>query len=237
MLENDSNTELFEKYRNEELSDSELRELEARLAYDGEFKSAFDSYQSLEKSIKQHFRDKMKADLKTFDQQMRFPTRKRKGRIRVFALVTSIAAAFVLLFYVFKESSLAAGSNVAVEYWPYEEGLPVRMSTNGKYDEAMNAYKQEQWSKANELLIEIDTDTANYFLGVIAFQEKKYQNSSSYLSKVSQASSYYDEAQFRLAIVLNLLGENDQSIEILQMLITQKTDFSAEATSLLYELK
>ncbi|MEZ4891162.1 MAG: hypothetical protein R2779_11630 [Crocinitomicaceae bacterium] len=48
MMKENENIELFERYRNGELSETELNAFNARLVYDSEFQEEFEQYEQLE---------------------------------------------------------------------------------------------------------------------------------------------------------------------------------------------
>ncbi len=77
MMPENGHIEIFERYRNGDLTEAELREFEARLAYDSEFKEDFDAYEQLELGIKAHFRNDLKLKLKELDETMDTPTSKK----------------------------------------------------------------------------------------------------------------------------------------------------------------
>lgn len=236
MIEDEGYIEIFERYRNGDMDTSELSGFEARLAYDSEFKEAFKLYQTIESGIKTHFRNELKSKLKDVDKKMDAAPKKSKS-LKLVIWSSSIAAAIVLGIFIFNHLSLPDYQQLAQEYWPHEEGLPIKMSSVGKYDAAMNAYKLEDWQQAEKLLLEIDSDTADYFLGVISYERKEYGQASTYFRGIANTSSYYDEAQFRLALTSILSGNIKIGKLLLQTQVERNAKFKAPAKLLLEELK
>lgn len=235
MMREEEHIDLFERYRNNELSDTELRDFEARLAYDSEFKAEFEAYENVENGIRTHFRAELKSKLQEVDKEMD-ATPKKKSIVSLLAWTSSIAAAIVFGMFIFQHFSQPNYEQLAQNYWPYEEGLPVKMSASSKYDEAMNAFKLKDWEKAENLLSEIESDTASYFLGEVAYQNNKQQIAISYFSGIEKSSVYYQKAQFKLALLFMTSGNTPKSKEILGSLINENSEFSDDAQEILKKI-
>jgi hypothetical protein len=209
MMTDNGHIELFERYRNGDLSESELREFEARLAYDSEFKDDFDQYEALESGIKDHFRNKLKSKLQEIDKLMDAPERKRTHFKSILIWSSSVAACLLIGVLLVQKFSSNKYTQISEEYWPEEPGLPVKMSTKGKYDEAMNAFKLGEFDKAKPFLEKISSDTSIYFQGVIAYKLNDYKASKGFFNQIEKGSLYFNIAQFRLGLIL--LSEGDLS--------------------------
>lgn len=236
MMSENGHIEIFERYRNGKLSEAEQRDFEARLAYDSEFKAAFEEYEQIEVGIKNHFRSELKSKLQDLDQQMDAPT-KKSNLVKLVTWTSSMAAAVIIGFFTLQHYSEPNNVQLAQQYWPHEEGLPVKMSTRGKYDDAMNAYKLEQFEKAQKLLEPIDSDTAIYFLGVVSFELENYSKAEQEFKRIEENSSYFDDAQFRLSLVF--LSQNNliTAKKILQKQIDHKTKFAKTSKEILEKMK
>lgn len=232
MMEEERHIDLFERYRNNELGESELKDFEARLSYDSDFRNAFEEYQRVEDGIRNHFRNELKSKLQEVDKAMD-ETPKKHSIVRLIAWTSSVAAAILIGVFVYQHFSQSDYQQLAQNYWPHEEGLPVKMSTKGKYDEAMNAFKLEEWDKAESLLTAIDTDTAAYFLGEIAYSKGELPIAISNYSRINRISEYYHESQFKLALIHLTLGDIKKTKEILDSLVKEGTDFNDEAKEIL----
>lgn len=236
MMENETHIELFERYKNGGLNQSELLEFEARLVYDAEFNKAYQSFQAVEQSIKSHFRNELKAKLAAVDQKMdKKPKQSKIIQLAVWS--SSVAAAIVMGAFIFQHFATPKHVQLAQKYWIQEAGLPVKMSNKGKYDDAMNAFKQEQWEKAEELLLKIDSDTSSYFLGVIGYEQQDYEQASNYLIKINQHSNYYYEAQFRLALSYLSQEKTDLAKQMLELIVKSNSPYKLQASELLEEMK
>jgi tetratricopeptide (TPR) repeat protein len=232
--------DLFEAYLSGLLTEREIIEFEARLAYDNEFKEQFENYQQIEGGIKQYYRDQMKSKFAEVDEQL---DAKSVGKIRYlkwWVISGAAAVAIIIISTVYLNqfnSPIHENASLAAEYWPHEEGLPVKMSGKGRYDDAMNAFKQEQWEKAEGLLLKIDSDTASYFLGIVSYKEKDYEQALGYFKEVDAVSTYFEEVQFRLALISILTDDIDQAKVFLEKLIDSETQYSEQAKELLSELE
>jgi len=236
MMPENGHIELFERYRNGELSESELTEFEARLAYDSEFKNEFYTYEQLELGIKTHFRNDLKLKLKDFDQKMDKPTFK-KTPIKKLAIWSSSIAASILIGVMLLQYFLTDSTvQLAEQYWPEERGLPVKMSSKGKYDDAMNAYKLREYDKANELLRKISTDTSDYFLAVIAYEQNNNTRAKVHFGQINKNSSYYHTAQFRLGLILLAEGDLPSAKKIFKTQMADKTEFAPASEELLKKI-
>lgn len=236
MMREEEHIDLFERYRNDQLSDTELRDFEARLAYDSEFKAEFEAYKNIENGIKTHFRTELKSKLQEVDREMD-DIPKKKSIVSLLAWTSSIAAAIVIGVFIFQHFSQPSYEQLAQNYWPYEEGLPVKMSTSSKYDEAMNAFKLEDWDKAENLLSEIESDTAYYFLGETTYKKGEEEKSIAHFLNIEKNSVYYQKAQFRIALILLKKGDKTKATEILNFLSEQNSIFSESAQKILEKIK
>jgi len=100
MMKENQNIELFERYRNGELSETELNAFNARLVYDSEFQEEFEQYKQLETGIKNHFRTALKSQLQALDEQLDVAP-KKSNTIRLVQWSTSVAAAALIGFFIF----------------------------------------------------------------------------------------------------------------------------------------
>jgi len=232
MMPENGYIELFERYRNGDLSEGELGEFEARLVYDSEFKESFDHYETIETRIKTHFRNELKSKLQEVDKAMD-ETPKKYSIFRLITWTSSVAAAILIGVYIFHYFSVPKYEQLAQNYWPQEEGLPVKMSSKGRYDDAMNAFKLEEWDKAESLLKAIESDTSAYFLGEIAYRKGDLSTAITDFLTVKNSSVYYHKARFRIALLFLNAGNTSKAKEILIFLVDEKSLFADEAKEIL----
>ncbi len=230
--------ELFKAYHLKTMTDKEILAFEARLSYDKEFKHEYSRFQKLEEGIRQHYRSELKSKFNEIDKELENEiVSTPKSNIRKLYWVTSAVAASLIigifLFNFYKSESKY--TSLAQQYWPVEEGLPVKMSTKGIYDDAMNAYKQEQWQVAENLLVAINSDTASYFLGVINYQQKEFDKSVQCFIQVPETSVWYEQSKYRLALAYLSQNKDDTAKKILKSL-SETSPFKKDAELLLLEL-
>ena len=231
--------DIIEAYLQNTLSEKEVLEFDARLVYDSEFAKSFSDYQQVEKGINQHFRNKLKQNFQKIDEELDCkpllskvkPVRKKNKLVIMF----SIAAAAVLILFVLNLSSSNPYEELVAQNWPQEEGLPVKMSNKGKYDDAMNAYKLKEWDKAEKLLIEFDSDTANYYLGVVNYHQQELENAVDYFEKVAEISVFIEESEYRMALIL-LIEESEKGKKKLLEISKSNSIFSEQAKMILKKL-
>ncbi len=231
---------LFDAYFNNTLSEKEVKEFDARLVYESEFKEQFETYKQVVKGIKPHFRNELKNKLKQLDEALDKKTKvvpiTKNNKLKQLYLAIGSVAAILIIGIVLHFSTQNSTSNLVAQYWPTEEGLPVKMSTKGKFDAAMNAFKQAQWQKAEMLLEQIDSDTSDYFIGVINFEQKEYKNAVVSFESVPENSTWHQETEFRLALVYLQMGEFEEAKAILQTIKNSHSTYQKQAAKIYQNL-
>ena len=236
MIPENGHIELFERYRNGDLSEGELREFEARIVYDSEFKASFAQYETIETGIRNHFRNELKSKLQEVDKVMDNSKNGKNNANRILIWSTSIAASILIGVMLFQHFSTAPTVQLAEHYWPEERGLPVKMSSKGKYDDAMNAFKLGEFDKASSLLKKIPSDTSDYFLGVIAFEQNNNPKAKVHFGQINKNSSYYHTAQFRLGLILLAEGDLTSAKKIFNSQIAENTEFAEASKEILEKI-
>jgi TolA-binding protein len=236
MMGEERHIELFERYRSNELSESELKDFEARLAYDTEFKIAFEEYECVEEGIKNHFRNELKSKLQEVDKAMDNPKEKKNNAKSILIWSTSVAASIIIGILLLQHFSSSNHVELAQQYWPSEPGLPVKMSSNGKYDDAMNAYKLGEFDKANSLLKKISSDTSYYFQGVISFEQDDNTKAKEFFNQIDKSSNYYNTAQFRLGLIFLSEGDLRSAKKIFKAQMAENSQFAGASKEILRKI-
>ena len=226
MMPEDGHIALFERYRNGDLSESELRDFNARMSYDSEFKEAFEKYEYVEAGIKVHFRNELKSKLQEIDKALDAPPRRKFNSRRILIWGPSIAASIIIGVMLYQYFSSNEHIQLAKYYWPAEPGLPVKMSSKRKYDDAMNAYKLGEFDKASALLKKIQSDTSYYFQGVIAFEQNDNTKAKAFFYQIDKSSTYYNIAQFRLGLIFLSEGDLRSAKKIFKAQLAENTEFA-----------
>lgn len=237
MMTDNGHIEIFERYRNGDLSEVQLREFEARLVYDSEFKEVFEQYEAIEAGIKTHFRNELKFKLQEVDKVMDNPKGKKKNNVkRILIWSTSFAACLLIGVLLFQHFSSINTIELAEQYWPAEPGLPVKLSTKDKYDDAMIAYKLGNYDKATSLLKKIPTDTSYYFQGIIAFEQNDNTKAKGFFNQIGKNSIYTNTAQFRLGLISLSEGDLNSAKKIFKAQMAEKTEFANTSEEILKKI-
>lgn len=236
MIPESGHIEIFERYRNGDLSEGELREFEARLVYDSEFKESFEQYETIETGIRTHFRNELKSKLQEVDKAMDNPKENKNNAKSILIWSTSVAASIIIGILLFQHFSSNNHVELAQQYWPAEPGLPVKMSSKGKYDDAMNAYKLGEFDKANSLLKKISSDTSYYFQGVISFEQNDNTKAKGLFNQIGNSSFYYNIAQFRLGLISLSEGDLRSAKKIFKAQMAEKTEFANASEEILKKI-
>lgn len=207
MLEDNRNIELFETYQQGDLSEKEVKEFDARLAYDEEFNKAYQSYINVEQKIKAHFtEEELLSKFKKIDTDLDLNPKKNKKSLY---LTLSIAATLLLLVTI---PLFTSNDSFPIEdYWNYEAGLPVKMNEGNRYDQAMNAYKLEKWEEAKVEFSNIDSDTSNFYLGIVYYNQHKKEQSIKSFKAISSNSIWYENAQYRIGLIYLYKGNKKKA--------------------------
>lgn len=228
--------DLFEAYGRGELAEMEVRDFEARLSYDEDFKEAYNHFQQIESGIHEHYRNELRQSLKALDEEL---DKQSSGSSKIRRLAwsgASVAAVLLIGLFVYYQSESSNNYvELAERHWPVEEGLPVKMSAKGRYDDAMNAFKTENWQAAESELIELlPSDTAAYFLGIVSFERGNYSAAVKHFKTVTTGSKWAVESDFRLALAYLSLGEKDRAKSMLiQLRQTPNGEFHHEIRQIL----
>jgi hypothetical protein len=237
MDEHDLHMDFFEKYLDGVLTENERLDFEARLSYDVEFKNEFENYQLVEDGIRKHFRNEMKSKFSEIDNVLDNQHTERQNSTRKLLYWTSAVAASIFIgIMLFQHFSVSENELIAKQYWPEEPGLPVKMSTKGTYDDAMNAYKLGDLEMASSLLKKIPSDTSNYFQGIIAFKLNDYSAAKGFLLQIEESSLYFNNAQFRLGLIILSEGDKATSIKIFKSQVAEKTQFANASEEILKKI-
>ncbi|MBI2259579.1 MAG: hypothetical protein HYU67_11885 [Flavobacteriia bacterium] len=234
----EKNITLFENYLSNEMDVKSMQEFEAQLIYDSDFKNQFESFKSIERGIKEHYKTELKNKFSEIDVELDKKLSIKPNKNKVIWLSTAVAASIILGVFIYEYfSNQISLPQLAQENWIQDEGIPVKMSNKGKYDNAMNAYKLQKWDLALTELNKIKSDTASYYIALINFENREYQVSIKLLKKIKPNSTYFDEAQFRLALLYLIENKISFAREILQKQIKNNSIHSHSAKEILEKLK
>ncbi len=233
----EKNIALFENYLSHEMDKKSMLEFEAQLIYDSDFKNQFETFKSIETGIKEHYANELKQKFSELDLELDKKLSIKPKNNKVIWLSTAVAASIILGVFIYQHFyNQLTMPQLAQENWVQDEGLPVKMSSKGKYDDAMNAYKLENWDVALTELDKIKSDTAIYYAGLIYFEKKEFQISLNVLNEIGENSIYYDEAQFRAALNYLSLENKEEALDILSTISKNKESAYRESAKKILEL-
>jgi hypothetical protein len=230
---------LFESYSENSMIDTDKVSFEARLAYDEEFKKQFLTFNQLQVDIKKHFSSEIKQKLSALDDELDTSASAEvyqapPSKWRLWIPITAVAASLLLVLVM----NIAGGSQglLAEKHWIKDPGLPVKMSTKGSYDDAMNHYKLKEWEACLDELTVIDSDTSYYYQGQVHYYLEDFQQGIGVLSKITSSSSYYSKACFSQAILYLKLEKTAEAKKLLVALSEGNSAYSEKAALLLSEI-
>jgi tetratricopeptide (TPR) repeat protein len=211
----EKNIALFEAYLSNSMDEHSALDFEAKLIFDSDFKNQFETFKSIESGIKEHYANELKQKFSELDIELDKNLSVKPKNNKVIWLSTAVAASIILGVFIYQHfSNKISLSQLAQENWIQDEGLPVQMSNKGKYDDAMNAFKLQNWDLALIELNKIKSDTSNYYAGLVYFDKKEYQKSIADFEKIENNSIYFEQARFRIAL-LNLVRGNPKKGKLL----------------------
>ena len=237
MQKDEGNIELFERYHNGALTESELENFENRIAKDGQFQIEFESYKAILKGISNHFRAEFKMELKKMDDGLDLKTKKSPLLKKIVIWSVSSAAILIISLMVLQGDSLTSSQELAFVSWEKEPGLPVKMSSKADLDEAMNAYKLEDFLLADSLFSAFDSDTSNFYLANTQYELEKYPEALISLSLIKEGSVYYHKAQYKEVLIFLIQDKVGGAKELLESIVNKgDSPYSQEALNLLDKL-
>lgn len=243
------NIEEIERYLNGSMQKADREAFENRLASDQMLKEELEDYRKVVSGIRMHFASDLKNQLKMTDLKMdnggKIIDIAKKSNRTMFWI--SIAASFTILCLAgyYNRHSFFPNLQIA-QYEIREPGLPVLMSgvKNNSFDNAMNAYKTQNYSEAIGLLQSIhntkpQNDTINYFLGMVFYLENNTKAATPFFENVTDTlSSYYYKSEYQKGICYWKLGEINEAIRIFNTISSDTNNpFNAQSKEILQILK
>ncbi len=214
--------EEIENYHEGKMEASERLLFENQLASNKQLQEEYDLYIKLVNSLK-NSENEIRKEFNRIDAALDkklIPTKIidiKKGNYKWIYLAASVIliAALAYMFNL-KTNSLPS---LAEQYAIEEPGLPVLMSneTNTIFNNAMSAYKMQQYDKAATLIEKLSANSSNdtllYFAGVFHEMNNEYNISENYYTSVINFSSstYYYKSTMRLSLLYLKLNKKDEA--------------------------
>lgn len=233
----EENIDVFERFLSGEMNKEELASFEARIAYDSDFKQQLETYRSLEKDLKNHFREELKKKLIKVDRNYdESGSNNRDWKMRNTLVSLSLVAVIIIGLLIVPSFFDSNGTEKIVQKnWAYDEGLPVLMSRKSTYDDAMNNFKQGRWEKTINSLDSLTTDTAYFYKALSYYNLSEHKNALSNFEKINSSSEYFADAQFRTAL-LYLIIDKSKGIKLLKEIANSKSSEAEKAKMVIEEI-
>ncbi len=247
----------IEEYLEGDMSHEERERFEQELKSNPVLAEEFELYKSIGKGISEHYAsDELKQKLKNLDEELDRGDRKKQP-VPLFPYRWLAAAAVVIVLLIsgiviYKTYYATSLDKIALQYWEEDRGLPVLMGSQNALDNAMNLYKEKQYSESLRELEHLlanhsGNDTLNYYAGVVSFKLGQYSDAEKYFSVVanitgkraepieeedsiigkippdSANSAFKESAEYREALSNLLLGNKDTASGILRRIASNNS--------------
>ncbi len=229
--------ESFEAYLEGDLTTEERLIFEHRLDAEPDLKASFSSYKQLNKALPDAFERKLREQLQQTDAAMPPVARTPVKNIRPKRLYWAVGIAAVFIGLIIGVYQLRSENRIFDTYWQPEPGLPVTMSEERSWNPAMNAFKQRNWDEAETHLMELTSDTASYFLGVVAYEQGEILQAIQWFDSVPENSVWYSKSQYRKALLFLKRNERERAAMILEQIPEIRASSSLPVSALLKEIK
>lgn len=199
----DISFELLKAYAENKLSAKDATKVELALKDSKELRAILNGY--LE------FKEKEAEPVDAFLDGIKLQTTKEAKSViplyqKAIIAISSVAAISVLLVNLF------SGAPSPEEYDFKDAGTPVLLNTTEEqkpiFNTFMNAYKVEDYEKAQTLLKQMSvSDTTHYYQGVLLKEHDQFQEALRYFEQVPAESVFHHKAEYQTALCLWYLDD------------------------------
>ncbi len=210
------NTELIERYFEGQLSSAERQAFEERVAHEESFSEEVTLQRNIRESLRAVGRARMLSQLEMVESRMseyhpptqviRFDERTRQR------FYWAAAAAILLLIpvYLLLKANSSEDKLFARYFTPYEN--VATQSSQDPLNQALEQYRSKNYAKALGILENLEdqgetSDSTLFYKGNVELQLSHPREAIAALERVPEASTFYDEAQWYLALAF--LKDND----------------------------
>ena len=252
----DKTYQLIERYLEGDLSPEEVKAFDDRMEQEPEFREAVELEMDVHGAIQQVGRTSMKDRLRAIDQELQEAddddqengptldtgennTAKRR-RIRWLPLAASIILllAPISLFLLYGGDSPEDIVAEALSAAPLPTGL--RAVEDSLFKEAINAYKDEEYAKADTLMLAFekvaDQNEAWAFHGLVKLQQDQPEKGEEYLLRYADQALQAEDRYWLLSISLFMQGKKPEARSALEKVIATDPDHKEDAQTLLESL-
>ena len=232
------NFDTIEKYLLGQMSETEVRDIEARMASDSEFKTEVEHLKTMILGV-ESFGLKKKLKGRSIGESVDNQT---EDEIKVVEMKSTrtisfqklaIAASFTAILFAgwwFLKPGDTGTNELFSDAFVTDPGLPTRMSESDNYDfyDAMVEYKMENYEKALEIWAEsegtIGADTLNYYMGMAQLNLNNYSEAEKNLATIDAESPFSEKAKW---YQLKMLIDDKKYEEAKKLIETISPDVSS----------
>jgi len=241
-----ANTELIERYLEGSLSPSEQQAFDQRLVQEPAFSEEVALQQQIREGLRATGRARILSQLETVENRMSAyhpPTQVIRFDERIRQRFYWAAAAAILLLipvYLLLKSNISQEKLFARYFEPYQTAQPL---SQDPLDRALQQYRDKNYAKALGILKSMEdqgdvSDSTLFYKANVHLQLDQPREAVASLQKIPASSTFYDEAQWYLALAYLQNNEPERTRERVS-LIAQKPGhpYQQRAADLVKDLK
>ena len=227
MILSEQDIQLTDAYLAGELAPEARTLFKARLEGDHEFRRAVENYMLLHLDVRSLENPGIEHGVKN-------SAKSTMGMMRWVAVSVAVAA----LMFVFFGDGRPEHVKLATEHWSTHPGIPFVLSSGEMtpITVAMTAYEQGDFAGTLDVLDGLRNDTSTFFSGCAYFELENYPLALQCFSKVSQTSTWRNEAQFRMALTFLALGDKEAAGREFERLVRRYPTLKAKVVEILDSL-
>lgn len=231
--------ELFDNYMNGNLSDDVALAFESKLKTDSELKKEFDLYRLIIAGIVEQGANGLKEKLKVREE---FHRRSRTNIKMYYKIAAAILLLLAAAFLILKWSYSPDPQSLYLAYYePYPNIVdPLDRTSNSEVFSAYQLYELGKYNETIEKLSAIPgkiiTPPSLFYLGQAYMATSEWEKALDCFQKIEDESSYYQTAQWHIALIFLKLNDIEQVEKQLGIIIDQKGDYQKQALALKKEL-
>lgn len=231
-----SEDELIDSYLKNKLDSESAIAFEKELATNDSLKKKLNLRKIIIDGISQSYADELKEKLAEFDK-----TLESKKRFQFSWKMAAAIAVFLTVGIGLYEHYTKPDPD---DFQLMEAGLPIQMGLNDdiQFNNAMSAFKDNDFKKANEtlqtLLAKNKNDTLLYFTGWCLFKTNEIQQAIKNWEQVNSESAFRDKAQYMCGVAYWKLDNKKEAITIFKQQVNSgNKDISQSANRAINSLE
>ncbi len=204
----------------------------------GELETDDDALRGVQLFVQKHGRDYelMRGTFKSFNQLLDSKEKQaKKMNLSWVKYAAILVIIFGLGFYYWQNKGVDL---TAYEY--QDAGLAVLMGSNSNIDfnNGMSAFKMKDYNKAYDEFSKCNlTDTVLFYQGMCAYEGGDYEKAFHHMSEIPIESFYFGKSLYLSSLCNIHMGQKENAILTLQVIVLTQPEFKTKATELLEKLK